>query len=281
MFKESTDLQYDKYKGFMQKMREKVNDIVSGSLNIDKLMKDKVEDYILINEQPLPIQIGERTIFVGNLTYNNEHLFFNEWAQIVAALGAKIVNMELAEERRKELLDNASFHLLAEGKWMYEFLTMDKWLFNRLCKLINKVILKQQALYLTEDRARKKLKWKNCNLTYFKKYINKEKLIQICFLIYFYNFDSVKKNVQVLIEKMNMKALAGTRMYSWLQNLDGVTGKSIAAQAPSIDYAFRDVKDKPIPKNHVHPNRKLTIPSVDEIERKAKNGKPDRPKNTV
>jgi hypothetical protein len=275
MFQEETDLQYDKYKGIIQKMREKVGDIVSGSMNVDKLMKDKVEDYILLDEQPLPIQVGDRTIFIGNLTYNNEHLFFNKWAQIVSALGAKIVNMELAEERRKELIEKASFNLLAEGKWLYEFLLMDKWLFNKLCALIDKIILKQQALYLTEERVRKKLKWKNCSLRYFKKYITKEKLIQICFLIYFYNFDSVKKNIEILVEKMCMKGLAETYMYSWLQNLDGLTGKSTSAQAPSIDYAFRDVKDKPIPANH---KRRKKPTSGERISRMKKHTGQDKDK---
>jgi hypothetical protein len=257
MFKENFNLQYDKYKEMIVKMRGKIDEMLSGSLNVDRLMKDKVEDYILLEEQPLPITVGNRTIFIGNFTFSNEHLFFNEWAEIISAMGSKIINMELAEERRKELLEKSSFNLLAEGSWMYEFLTMDKWLFDRLCKLINKTVLKQQAYYLTGEKVRKKLKWKNCNLRYFKKNITKEKLIQICYLIYFYNFDSVKKNAQIIMERMNMKALGETHMYSCLQNLVGSTGKLAAAQAPSIDYAFRDVKDKPIPANHM-PKKPLT-----------------------
>ncbi len=265
MFKENANLEYDKYKSAITKMRDKVRDLLAGSKNIDKLMKDKVEDYILLSEQPLPITIGNRTIFVGNFTFTNEHKFFNDWAEIISALGAKIVNMELAEERRKELLEKASFHLLAEGKWMYEFLSMDKWLFNKLCKLISKTILKQQAHYLTDERIRKKLKWKNCNLRYFKKHVEKEQIIQICFLVYFYNFDSVKKNVQVLVEKMSMAALVQTHMYSWLQNLGGATGTFQNAQVPSIESVWKDDFDKPIPKNHQR-NKKLMTPLSEVID---------------
>jgi hypothetical protein len=278
------DLEYDNYKGVIKKMREKVGDILAGSLNIDKLMKDKVEDYILLEEQPMPIGIGERTIFVGNLTYNNEHLFFNKWAKLISLLGAKIVNMELAEERRKELLERASFNLLAEGKWMYEFLTMDKWLFKKLSKLIGKTILKQQAFYLNEDKMRKKLKWKNCSLRYFKKYITKEKIIQMCFLIYFYNFDSVKKNIQVLVEKMCMKSLAERYRYSWLANLGGATGKYLTAQAPSIESVWKDDFSKPVPKNH-GPRKKLTsLEMSNNIEKHTgvkQDGKPNRSKTPV
>ena len=141
--------------------------------------------------------------------------------------------------------------------------------------------MKQQKLYMDDKQKVKALKWKNCSLRYFKKHINKEKLIEICYLSYFYNFDAEKKNCQVVLEKMCMKALAETHMYSWLQNLAGVTGKSIFAQAPSIDYAFRDVKNKPVPKNHVHPDRKLTIPSNSELEKEPENGKPNRPETAV
>jgi hypothetical protein len=255
VFKENYNLQYDNYKGVIHKMRDKVREVLSGGVNIDKLMKDKVEDYILLEEQPLPIQIGERTIFVGNLTYSNEHLFFNEWARLVSLLGAKIVNMKLADDRRKDLLKKASFDLIAEGSYMYEFLTMDKWLFEKLCKLIDKTILRQQTFYLNDKKMRQKLKWRNCSLSYFKKHITKEKLIQICFLIYFYNFDSVKKNVQVLVEKMNMRSLAETHMYTWLQNLSGAKGKYQSAQAPSIESVWKDDFNKPIPENHKRKKR--------------------------
>lgn len=266
MFEEKFNMQYDEYKGIIKKMRDKINKVLSGAMSIDKLMKDKVEDYILIDEQPLPITVGNRTIFVGNMTYKNEHLFFNKWAEVVAAMGARIVNMQLAEDRRKELFENASFDLLAEGKWMYEFLTMDTWLFDKLCELIDKTILRQQAYYLTSARERKRIRWKNCSLRYFKKYITKEKLIQICYLVYFYNFDSVKKNIQILVDKMCMKDLAGTYMYTWLQNLAGATGKFAAAQAPSIASAWKDDFNKPIPQNHRSPQPNLTIPSKEESD---------------
>lgn len=273
MFAEKYNLEYDKYKESMTKIRNKVNEILTGGNNIDKLMKDKIEDYILIEEQSLPIQIGDRTIFVGNFTYKNEQKFFNRWAKIMSAMNARIVNFELAEERRKELLEKASFHLLAEGKWMLEFLMIDNWLFKQLCVLIDKYILRQQAYYLNNEQVRKKLKWKNCSRRYFEKYVTKEKLIQICFLIYFFNFDAEKKNIQVVLEKMCMKSLAETYMYSWLSGLGGTTGKYLAAQAPSTDYAFRDVLNKPVPENHKRRGQILMTPSKTEGKENENNGK--------
>jgi len=226
--------------------REKVKQFLSAGNNVESLIDKKVEDYILLEEQPMPIQVGDRTIYIGNFTYENEHKFFHQWAEIIGALQAKLMNMKLAEDRRKDLLIKGGFDLIANADVMMQFLMMDDWLFKKITRLLKKTLLKQQAYLRTQAGSRVKIKWENCTFRYFKKHITMEKLIQICWLIYFYNFDSVKKNASIMLEKMNLKALSGTFMYSWLRNLSGMTGEYLRAQAPSIDYAFRDKpKTKP------------------------------------
>ena len=228
----------------IKKIREKYNAFIMNSNNIDRLMTDKVDDYIIIEEQPLPIVVGEKIIYIGNFTFNTEHTFFHKWAKVISLLCSKIINMELTTERKKELLEKADFHLLANGKWMLEFLWQDKWLFNKICKLIKQTVLKQQGYYLTKNKLRKERSWTNCSYRYFKKNITKEGLIQICWLVYFYNFDSQKKSLKVLADKVNMNALVETYIPFWLQNLNGLTGKFLNAQVKNIDYYFKDKESK-------------------------------------
>jgi len=97
-------------KGLLKSVREKWNKFFLGNtFNVDKLMTDKVNDYILLEEQPLPIAVGDKIIYVGNFTYDNEEKFFNMWCALLGALSSRIINMELMEDRRKELLKNAEF----------------------------------------------------------------------------------------------------------------------------------------------------------------------------
>lgn len=261
-FESEFNSQFSKYKGFISEMRKKVNDLLSGSQNIEKLMSDKVEDYILLEEQPMPIIIGDRTIFIGNFTWETEQSFFEKWAKIISLLGARIINYELSDARRKELLEKADFHLLGNAKYMLEFIMFDKWLFKQLCKLIDRHVLKQQRKYLVNNDIVKTLRWKNCSLRYFKKHITKEKLLQICYLIFFFNFTACRQNVTVLLDHMNMKSLGGTYMYNWLKNLRGVKIESGTAAPPSIDAVWKDSENYPIPESHKR--KKLTIPSKDD-----------------
>ena len=210
-------------------------------MNIDKLMKDKMADFVLIEERPQMIRIYEKFLYIGNFTLQTEQRFFQEWAKILGLLSAKIMNMKLSDIRRKELMEKCEFDMLANGKSMLEFIWKDKWLYKKLIKLIGSTLLKQQSYYLPLNaKDRKKIKWINCSYRYFKKWVSKESLLQICTLIYYYNFDAAKKNLKLIVEKMNIKQQTGTYMYSWLQNMDGLQGRFLLAQAPSIDYAFRD-----------------------------------------
>jgi len=240
---------YPIYGGFMDTIKEyrkKFNEFAlnRNAMTIDRLMTDKLDDYIILEEMPLPIQVGNKILLIGNFTFDTEHKFFHEWAMIISGLSMKIMNMEIAESRRRELLEKGNFDLLANGKWMLEFLLMDKWLKKQLCKLIDKTLLKQQRYYINKMGKEVKEKWQNCSSRYFNKHITKEALIQICYLIYFYNFDSQKKSMAVLMEKMNIKELAEMYIPFWLQNLGGLKGGFLNVRLPSIDSLPKDFLNK-------------------------------------
>lgn len=229
-------------------IRSKWNSFIMGNtMNIDKLMTQKVEDYILLEEQAMPIAVGKKVIYVGNFNYDNEEKFFSLWCALLGALSARIINTELMEDRRNELLEQANFHLICNGKYMLEFLTLDTYLKKQICKILGKTLLKQQAFILTDKKKRVLKKWKNCSYRYFKKHIKKETLIQICFLIYMYNFDSQKKSVKIIMEKMNQKALEETYIPFWLQNLDGLTGRFQPAPQTRLDSSSKELQKTELP----------------------------------
>ena len=204
-------------------MRKKVNSLLIGSFNnIDKLMTDKVDDFILIEEQPLPIKIGARTIYIGNLTLDNNYKWWKMYGELFANIGVKFVN----------------FEMMNDTKEMYKNIMLHKKLYKGLIKIIKKTILKQQCYYLDKKtKERIDIKWTNCSYRYFKKNITMEKLLQIIYLTYLYNFDSEKKNLKILLEKTNSKNhITETYMYFWLQNLSGLTGKFQLSQLTNVDY---------------------------------------------
>jgi hypothetical protein len=235
---------YGEQKGFLSRIRVKINEFIKARKTIDRLMTDKVDDYILVEEQPLPILVGGKTIFVGNFNLYNENDFFFRWGKIIALMTGKILTLELSDDRRRELLEKGDFHLLADGKYMYEFLTISKWFNKQLLHLLKKTLFKQQKYYRVSFSTSKseEVKIKNrCSFKYFKKHITKEKLIQILWLIYLYNFDAEKKNLKLIVEKMNMGQLLETYIPFWLQNLNGLMGKFLNAQVPEPDYVFNDM----------------------------------------
>ncbi len=227
-------------------MRKQFESFMSGRKDIDKLMKDKVDDLILIEELPFPVRIHKKIIYIGNFTLTNEHKFFQGWAEILGLLTAKIVNMKLSDDRRKELLEKIDFEMLKSEKTMLEFIWKDTFFQKQLLKLIGKTLLKQQAYFLPESgKERKLIKWRNCSIRYFAKWITKEKLLQICKGIHLYNFDAVKKNSKVMAENLKIKPELETYMYGWLQNCPGMNGKFLAALAPNIDSVFKDKMKRP------------------------------------
>jgi hypothetical protein len=211
-------------------VRKKVNNMLMGTYNVDKSMTDKVNDYILVEEQPLPIQVGERTIYIGNLTIDNNFKFWEMYGQLMAMVGLKFVN----------------FELISNTAELFKAIMIHRKLYKGLCKIIKKTILKQQAYYLNDKKERKKLKWKNCNYRYFKKHITMEKLLQICYLIWLFNFDAEKKNLKILLGQVakgkKEKHTLETYMYFWLQNLAGMTGKFQLALLTNVDYWHKEAE---------------------------------------
>ena len=208
--------------GLIKKLRSMIDSNFKGQNTIDRLLKDKIEDYYLIDEQPLPIQISNRIIYVGNLTYNNWKIFIHDFTQIMANLNLTITNFELlgnADEMMKQIALNDSLE-------------------KSLSKLIKKVILNQQDYYYRELEfgGVEKIKLPKVSYRFFRKNVTVEKLLQILFLIYVFNFDAVKKNAKILVGRANQSQLMQTYIYSWLQNLTGLTGKFVEDQ--SINYDF-------------------------------------------
>ena len=195
-----------------------------GCHNVDKMMTDKVNDYILIEEQPLPIDIGKHTIYIGNFTLDNNFKFWEVYGKLLATIGMKFIN----------------FELIGDTSELYKAIFKYKKLYKGLIKIIGKTILKQQAYYLDQFKNRKELKWTNCTYNYFKKNMTIEKLLQICKLVHLYNFDAEKKNFKILLGSMNLgkneKQLMETYMYNWFQNLTGLTGKFQLSQLTNVDY---------------------------------------------
>jgi hypothetical protein len=213
----------------MTAIRKKVNEYHLSRNSIDKLMTEKVDEMIVVKEQPLPVQVGRKIIMVGNFTFENENLFFRKWAKILGAIYAIKGNLELG------------IGLLGDGAKLYQILHNDTKLFKMVCKLIEKTILKQQEHYMEYMDKRIKVSWdNNCSIKYFRKHVETEELIQICMLIYLYNFDAVKKNIGVVGKNLNIQQGVETYMYYWLQNLAGTTGEYLLRQAPSIDSVFND-----------------------------------------
>jgi len=169
----------------LKKTRQKVNEMCMGMNNVDKLMTDFVNPFILMEEQPCPIQVGERIIFVGNLTLPKVNIFWERYARILVNLSAQIVKAELSEDRRKELLEKSNFFMIANGKDVWEMINEFKWLKKDLAKLLYKTVVKQQAYYLNQKtKKRELLKWKNCSFRYFWNNMTDEKLIQMIWMIY-------------------------------------------------------------------------------------------------
>jgi hypothetical protein len=204
------------------KARKRINDMLMGRNNIDKLFTESVNPYILVEEQPLPVQIGKYIIFVGNRTLEKNYECWNGWARILAMLQTQTLN----------------FDLLSDGGELYKAINLNKKLYKELCKLLHRTVCKQQSYYLDKNnKERKPLRWNNVSLRYLIKNITIEKLIQMCFLVYLYNFDAVKKNSEVISFRLPAegKQTMETYMAFWLQNLVGLTGKYLLAQMLSPD----------------------------------------------
>ena len=185
---------------------------------IEKLMSEKVEDYILIEELPMPVRIGMKTIYIGNFTLQNEHEFFLSFAKLMACVGLKHITMDL----------------LANGMNLYGYMAINKKLYRKMLELIGKTILKHQKYY--HEATDRNYRLSKCSLSYFKKHITKEKLLQIFKLMHLYNWDAEKKNFKLLMGSLNSQAGTETYIYSWLRNLAGLMGKFSERQSINVDW---------------------------------------------
>lgn len=203
----------------IQKLRDAIDKFLMGTNNIEKLMRDKVAPYVLVEEVPVPIQIGKYTVWVGNLTINNNWKFWEMYGRILAIIGIKFEN----------------FDLLANGGDLYKALNTHKKFKKELMKLLYKTICKQQAYYLNQmpqEAIRTMAVWQNVSLKYFINNMSITKLIQFCRIVYIYNFDPEKKNLEILMHQLPADGKETMRSYmsSYLQNMVGLTGKFQLAQ---------------------------------------------------
>jgi hypothetical protein len=198
----------------LKEIKNKIEMLLKGTNNINSLMRDRVDPYILMEEVPVPIQVGQQIIWVGNFTITNNFKFWQGYGRILALIG----------------IDFKNFDLLVSGQDLFKKLMAHKKLYKELLKLIHKTICKQQSYYLEQFpniTKRKLKKWKNCSLKYFINHMTIEKLLQICRIVYMYNFSSEKKNLEILLFQLPQegKAIMGSYMSSYLENMVGLIGK--------------------------------------------------------
>jgi hypothetical protein len=198
-------------------------------------MKNKLEPYIILDELPCPIQIGKKTIFVGNLNLSNEDYFFKGWASILGNIG----------------LQNLFMDLLSNGLKLMEYMKIHTSLRKEMTDLIGRVLLKQQKFYYLKDK--KEYKLNKCSLRYFKNHMNKEKLIQIVFLLYLFNYDASKKSLALVVNRMDAGAISQTYMYNWLESCSGVNGSFLQDQLPQLDWFNKESRTSE-EKEHIKEN---------------------------
>lgn len=215
------------------KMREKVYEIIDKQNSVDKLMRDKVDPYIIIDELPLPVQIGEKVIYIGNLNLKNESEFFKKCAEILGNLG----------------LQNIFVELLSDGMKLMKYMKIHDELRKKLSRLICDIVLKQQKWYFPKNDKTYKLN--KCSKSYMLNNLSKEKLVQIVFLIYLYNYDSLGKSLALVANKMGVKAISQTYMWTWLKSMAGVNGSFLIDQLPNLDWYNKeeDPKEKEVKEN--------------------------------
>jgi hypothetical protein len=202
------------YTGIKKKVYEFWNNIQS----IDKLLKDKVDPYVIIQEYPCPIAIGSQVWWVGTFSMQNEAEFFREWAEILSRVG----------------LQHLFLDLLKDGLELYKYMKLYDKVQKELLKLLYNILKKQQYFYCESNN--KLYKTNKVSWRYFKKYITKEAIMQICFIIYTYNYDASKNSLTLIARRSALGEMSETCMYSWLQNCTGLTGKFLIDQLPSYDW---------------------------------------------
>lgn len=210
-------------KNTIELFQEKIRDLFKSRNSIDKLMQEKVDDFYLIEEAPVPIIIGGKLMFVGSLTMENMYVFIDMCARIFANIGVQLT----------------SFDILANSDEITKLTMINKKLRKNLMVLIKKSVLSNQDYYMNQIGPEnvEKVKLPKVSWRHFKKNITLPTLVQLLFLVYFFNFNSVKKNFRILAEKMEASNLTESYIYTWLANLDGLSGDFVKPQYQKSDFS--------------------------------------------
>lgn len=217
----------------LSEIRRQVSELLLGRQTIDKLLRDKLEDFILVDEIPLPVRIGDRTIYVGNLTLENYKRWIDGSARLFGVLGAGLV----------------SYDLFGKSDYLMSLLLRNRILWKELCRLIGDTVLRnrQQEYYVREMSANlvRRVKLPKVSTRFFMRNVTMEKLVQITFLIYQYNFDAVKKNFSILANKMDLRRQTETYIYSWLENCPGLSGAFVTPASEKSDSTSSEPLNEP------------------------------------
>lgn len=201
----------EKQKNIITEARRMVEEYVMSRPSIDKLLREKVDDYVIIRELPLPIKIGENTIYIGTFSLETQDIFFKEYVKLLSLVGTRHANIELG------------IKFFAKGEDLYRILSNDKKIRKQIYKLIKSTILQEQN-YI-DPVSGKLYKLPKVSMGYFKKFASIDVVMQICMLIYVYNFDATRRSLNILMGEMGVQLSGATFMWSWLQNLTGLSGK--------------------------------------------------------
>lgn len=264
--------EFDTEKGYFKEAWDKYESMLhaNGSHVIDEIMSERVADYYLMSERPFAVHVGEKIFYIECFTLENEQEFFERYVAMMTVVGFQSIN----------------FDLLNNPKNLYECLMASKVFYKRLLDVIGCAIVKNQDKYdqdimlvdkkydamvahvkrmitlspsfgkskrlskkidkINTLREREKDIFRKGLTRYFSEHVSKETLIQICLLVYLYNFDSVqKKNLSLLLEKMsgegkNATHRSRTYIWSWLKNLAGLREKYTENRYRKLNALFND-----------------------------------------
>ena len=200
-------------------LKQKIARFFKPSLTVDKLLREKVTELFLLDEVPTLIRIGDKAIYVGNLTLENQYAFFKAYRNILLLLDSETID----------------FNLLADADRFYQALMLNRRVFLAFCDLLAATVLKQQRYYFTEGDEHIKLKLKRCSVRYFRERVTVEKVLQIGQLLYLYNIDALRQNIRLLADKMQVSQVAESTMYTWLKNMRGISGRFMLAELKTAD----------------------------------------------
>lgn len=230
-----------------------------GERTIVGVMRDGVSEYQLMREDAIAVTIGGVTYYVKAFTLDNQRDFFTKYVGALSAIGGGAAVYDYLSDTGKlysAVIANETFYaaivatlgvaLVREQEAYHsQFVDVD----NRFDPQIDalreglrtatvrevKRIEKRVAKIVARKELEKNIYRKNL-LDNFTKNITIEELMQLCLLVYLYNFDAVKKNLSIVMARLpkDARSIGETYVYSWLANSAAITRKY--GERPSIDY---------------------------------------------